>query len=395
ALADGERARIDARLFNESDGLRNSQFAGGFQPSVATGPEGRIWFPSLAGLVRVAPERLAINRVEPPVVVEAVVIDGRPVPAGEPVSLPPGSDNLEIHYTALSFIAPDQVDFRYRLRGYDRDWQSVGGRRTAYYTRLPAGEFRFEVRASNNDGVWSRQAAAVQVVQAPFVWQTTWFRVLAALGIALLAWLLYRLSVRQFRTREQRLSSLVRERTEQLEQALEAVERSSRIDGLTGVANRGYFDERLEREWRVARRDRAPLGLVLVDIDHFKRLNDSRGHQAGDDCLQRVAEALLGTVHRPGDLVARYGGEEFVILLPQTDIESVGVLAERMRSVIEALGQPHAEGGSEGVVTISAGAVSLVPRPDLEPRELVERADRALYDAKKAGRNRVRVAEAD
>ncbi|WP_181918862.1 two-component regulator propeller domain-containing protein [Wenzhouxiangella sediminis] len=391
AIADGEDIELDARLFNESDGLRNGQFAGGFQPPVATGLSGHIWFPGLAGLVRVAPERLGINRIEPPVTLESVSVDGRSLPAGDPVRLPPGSDNLEVHYTALSLVAPRQVRFRYRLEGYDQRWQDVGGRRTAYYTRLPPGEYRFEVRASNNDGIWSERTAGLTVVQEPFAWQTTWFRVLAIFAFGLLAVLVYRLSVRQFRVREQRLSGLVRERTEQLEQALEAVERSSRIDGLTGVANRGYFEERLAREWAIARREHEPLGLILADLDHFKLLNDSRGHQVGDDCLRGVAEALMAVVHRPGDLVARYGGEEFVVLLPRTDIESLRVLAERMRLGVEALGLPHPEGGINGRVTISVGAAAVIPDGQVEPRVLVERADRALYTAKDAGRNRVSV----
>src|SRR5699024_26501 len=128
--------------------------------------------------------------------------------------------------------------FRYRLQGYRDQWQDVAARRTAYYTRLPPGSYRFEVMGSNNDGVWSNSAAFMTIVQQPFVWQTTWFRVLVVLAVLLLAALIYWLNVRQFRVREQRLSNLVRERTRQLEEALEAVERSARIDGLTGVANR-------------------------------------------------------------------------------------------------------------------------------------------------------------
>lgn len=391
AMAAGEDVQPDARLFNEADGLRNGQFAGGFQPSVTEDGEGNLWFPGLAGLVRVAPDSLDINRVEPPVVIESVAHDGHLAQPDGVVSLPPGSDNLEIHYTALSLAAPSQVRFRYRLQGYDRAWQDVGDRRTAYYTRLPPGEYRFEVRASNNDGIWSSETATMAVTQEPFIWQTNWFRALALVVVGLLVWLVYRLSVRQFRVREKRLSSLVSERTEQLEQALEAVERSSRIDGLTGVANRGYFDERLKKEWAVARREGSPLGLILADIDRFKRLNDSQGHQVGDDCLREVADSLLSMVRRPGDLVARYGGEEFVVLLPGTDIGSVGVLAERMRAGVEALGLPHPDGGINAVVTISAGGAAVTPDGDLEARVLVERADRALYAAKDAGRNRVSV----
>lgn len=392
AFADGRTDSIEAELFDEADGLRSAQFTGGFQPGVARDDQGRLWFPSLAGLAMVDPKRVQPNPVPPPVLIKRVVVDGEPVGTDGAIDLPAGADNLEIHYTALSLVAPSEVRFRYRLQGYKDQWQDVAARRTAYYTRLPPGSYRFEVMGSNNDGVWSNSAAGMTIVQEPFIWQTAWFRVLVAVAVLLLAALVYWLNVRQFRVREQRLSNLVRERTGQLEEALAAVERSSRIDGLTGVANRGYFEERLAQEWARARREREPLGLVLADIDHFKLLNDSRGHQVGDDFLREVAGALVSVIRRPGDLVARYGGEEFVVLLPGTDAESVRVLAERMRAGVEALDLSHPDGGISGRITISAGAVAITPDGQVESRVLVERADRALYSAKNAGRNRVSAA---
>ncbi len=168
-------------------------------------------------------------------------------------------------------------------------------------------------------------------------------------------------------------------------------------DGLTGLANRRTFDRQLEIEWFRASRDGMPLSLLLIDVDQFKAYNDIYGHQAGDECLRKVAAALAGTADRPGDLVARYGGEEMAILLPDTDASGAATVAENIRARIEALALPHDANGSSGILTISIG--SATRRPAFEPSrlgtaELVAMADAALYRAKQEGRNRVSAAQA-
>jgi diguanylate cyclase (GGDEF)-like protein len=161
--------------------------------------------------------------------------------------------------------------------------------------------------------------------------------------------------------------------------AIETLHRMSNTDSLTGTANRRHFDDTLTLEWRRAVRGATPVSLIMADIDYFKPFNDTRGHQAGDELLRRVAQTLQSRLHRAGDLVARYGGEEFAILLIGIDAEHARDVAERVRSDVEAL----------GCVTISAGVASIVPSRDNRPEELVSAADAALYEAKRAGRNRV------
>lgn len=163
-------------------------------------------------------------------------------------------------------------------------------------------------------------------------------------------------------------------------------------DGLTGIANRRTFDEALAREWRRSMRAEMPLSLLLLDIDRFKALNDSQGHQKGDECLRRVASVLRSTVRRASDLAARYGGEEFVLLLPDTDATGAESVAERVRAEIEGLALPHAAGGLGGVVTVSVGVATMWPstgEPMVFSSALTEDADRCLYMAKQSGRNRV------
>lgn len=154
------------------------------------------------------------------------------------------------------------------------------------------------------------------------------------------------------------------------------------IDGLTGVHNRRHFDERFLAESRRALRTRAPLAVVLADVDHFKRYNDALGHLAGDDCLRRVASALRACLKRPTDLLARYGGEEFVCLLPDTDLAGAIGVAQLMEQAVRDLALPHP--GVQGCVTISLG-VAAGP----QAAALVQAADQALYLAKAAGRSRV------
>lgn len=192
---------------------------------------------------------------------------------------------------------------------------------------------------------------------------------------------------------------LVRETTAELiatnarlEAANAELKRLSDADGLTGLANRRRFDAYLSSEWRHAFRTAAPLGLVFLDLDHFKALNDARGHLEGDAALRIVANALQDEVHRSADFVARYGGEEFAILLTTTDLTGAVEMAERLVRAVENLHYPHPASPIAPWLTISAGVASVVPTPDQNPAALFEAADRALYAAKNGGRNRVETA---
>ncbi len=177
-----------------------------------------------------------------------------------------------------------------------------------------------------------------------------------------------------------------------LKQLSDELRRSAQLDGLTGLHNRRSFDEHLSREWQRSLRTGAPLALVLLDVDHFKRYNDHYGHPAGDACLRAVAAALGSLARRPGDLAARVGGEEFALLLPDTTPEGARELAEAVRQAIGQLALPHAASLTADHVTASLGVAGCVPRPcarEEAEQALMKRADEALYDAKAAGRDRV------
>jgi two-component system chemotaxis family response regulator WspR len=200
---------------------------------------------------------------------------------------------------------------------------------------------------------------------------------------------------RSFMAQKQRdeAYSALREMQKELEEKNTELERLSSQDGLTGIANRRIFDEFIAKEFSRASRENDELAFILIDIDHFKPYNDNYGHQGGDDCLRQVAQTLAATVKRPTDLVARYGGEEFAVVMPGTNIEGAEKIAEELRLGIEKLNILHEHSSAANYVTVSLGVASALPTGEGTPEALITKADEALYQAKKTGRNRYQLAE--
>jgi diguanylate cyclase (GGDEF)-like protein len=192
--------------------------------------------------------------------------------------------------------------------------------------------------------------------------------------------------------RTQALQQEVQFRTEAevaLQSANEELQRLAYLDGLTQIANRRKFDEQLSQEWRRLKRDQLPLSLILCDVDYFKQYNDSYGHQAGDDCLYKVAYVLAIAARRPPDLAARYGGEEFAVLLPNTSLEGAVEVAKKIQVQIKALQLPHQRSQVSQYVTVSFGVASMIPAETTTPEQFLAQVDRALYQAKVEGRDRI------
>jgi diguanylate cyclase (GGDEF)-like protein len=407
-FAAGKTKAIQSAAFGLSDGMRSVECNGWWQPAGWRARDGRLWFPTVRGLAVIDPARLRRNEVVPPVVVEKMVDDAGEVALRDGLVLPPGRKRVEFHYTALSLLEPSRVAFRYKLEPFDDAWVDAGGRRAAYYTNIPPGQYRFRVMAANNDGVWNQDGAGVAFEQKPRFTQTAWFYVLGALGAVVFGFFLHRVQVAGLHALRSRLEHEVHKRTQLLEQKQAELEARNRQldqvntqlehlaveDGLTGLFNRRYLNDTLDKEWARAARDKAQVALVLIDIDHFKKLNDAYGHPTGDERLRQVADVLRNSIHRPGDVAARYGGEEFALLLPGTMQAGAGLLADRVRRAVEALDLPHQESAYQRV-TLSCGVAAMWPNAKNAPAALVERADHALYRAKQEGRNRVEEAPPD
>lgn len=193
---------------------------------------------------------------------------------------------------------------------------------------------------------------------------------------------------RYLRQRDAAYAAL-RESERRLQESNAELARLTHTDGLTGIANRRYFDNFLDTEWLRAQRDKNPLALLLIDIDYFKPYNDNYGHVEGDAVLRKVAQAIAGTGQRPADLAARYGGEEFAVVLPNTEIRGALQVAERIRAAVEALALPHRHSAVADCITISMGATALVPMPEQQIVDFIRQVDACLYRAKEEGRNRV------
>lgn len=204
-------------------------------------------------------------------------------------------------------------------------------------------------------------------------------------------------TINKYKKLSKKLEADVREGTAQLHVTNELLreanielKRISMVDGLTSIANRRSFNDAYDKVWKLSLREEKSLSIIMMDIDNFKAYNDTYGHLAGDDTLKSVAKVLKNSVNRPGDMVARYGGEEFVVLLMDTDETGAKIIAERIRKRTEDLGIVNEK--VDSVITISLGVASSIPKPEMLPDDLIDSADKALYKAKKEGRNRVEVA---
>ena len=372
----GHRSILEPVSYGKSDGMKIAECDGGFQPAGWKSSDGRLWFPTLRGVVVTDPGR---DSAAPRVLLTGIQVNHHPVTPNEIADL--GGGDVEFHYAALTFQTPEHVHYRYRLEGVDPDWVEAGSRREAFYTLVPPGRYRFFVAAASHEGVWNPNPAEVHILLRPHFYQTRLFQVLVGLLIVTLGPVIYYLRVHALQIRQRELETLVEERTVQLRAANQELLRLSTTDDLTGIANHRQFAEFLDQEWRRAHRGQFPITLLMLDVDHFKKYNDTHGHPAGDECLRKVASILKESANRPTDLAARYGGEEFAIVLSDTPLEGALQMAERVRAAVAQLGDPP--------VTISIGAASMTPDESNDASQLIAAADACLYRAKQEGRNRV------
>jgi diguanylate cyclase (GGDEF)-like protein len=360
---------LSGTVFGAADGMPSTECNAGFPSAIRT-RDGRLWVGTARGVAVIDPSIDRRNTIAPPVHVEEILVDGIAAPPG-PVRIESGSHRLEVRYTALALRSPEHVTFRYKLDGYDRDWVDAGTNRIAHYTRLAPGEYRFRVVATNEDDVGSNGDASLAVFVEPRWFETWWARLAAIALLAALVWGVMRL----------RFAAKLEDINRQLALANERLRGLSYIDGLTGVANRRRFDEALAEACDAAGKAGAPVSLVLLDLDHFKQLNDSQGHQHGDEALRAIAALLIERTQTRGGLVARVGGEEFAWLLPGVPLDAAMADAETLRIKVR----------DGGLVTASLGVSSAIGRR-ASADALVAAADAALYRAKSGGRDRVATA---
>ncbi|MBI5445417.1 MAG: hypothetical protein HY900_29910, partial [Deltaproteobacteria bacterium] len=349
SLVRGAARRVTCRVFGVEDGMRNRECNGANQPAGARGPDGRLHFPTIEGVVSVDPSGLVQNPVPPPVQVEEVRVDGEPRSARAFLELPPGAERFEFHYTALSFRVPSRVKFRIRLEGVDREWVDVGTRRSAYYTSLSPGSYTFRVAASNESGVWNEGEASFSFRLRPRLDQRPFFWLLLGTLALAVAYTGYRFRVARLEAHERELVEIVEERTrslreekERTEQALREAElqreRAEEAGRAAEEANRtkSHFLAATSHELRT------PLNAILGYSEMLTEEIAERGlEDLGPDVgkINAAGRHLLGLINELLDLSRLEAGkldlspEEFdVAVLVGDVIETMRPLAGRNRN---------------------------------------------------------------
>ncbi len=388
-FAEGKIEKINSVGYGKEDGMLNSECNGGRQPASIQDKDGKFWFPTQDGVIVIDSELESENSLPPSVVIESVTVERKQIDFRGGITIEPGQKNIEISYTGLSLIKSGQIKFKYKLEGHDPDWIDAGTKRTAYYSYLPPGHYKFLVKAANSNAVWNETGANIELELKPFFYQTKSFYLICVLGAVLLFFVIWMISVQQLRSRERLLTRLVTEKTRELKKANENLLHLANHDALTQIANRRCFEEFLSNEWNRAVRAKSEISIILLDIDHFKLFNDTYGHQSGDECLRRVAAALTETINRPTDLVARFGGEEFALILGGTDAEGAFNIAEQSLENIRKLEILHSTSYTSNHLTVSLGVATVLAAFNTNEADLINAADKAMYQAKELGRNRI------
>jgi diguanylate cyclase (GGDEF)-like protein len=313
-------------------------------------------------------------------------------PGDNPLTLGDDDFPLAFRFAAPAFDWPEGTRYRYRLQPLQPEWSEWQGDARQEFTHLPTGSYRFEVQARDAMGRLATTPAFTFEVPPPW-YQQTWVAGSALLAtVAMVPLLLWLGGHRQAR-HNARLEALVAERTRELQQQKRLLRQErdrfdhlSRHDELTGLPNRRHGQQQLERAWRAALDSGRYVSLALIDVDHFKRINDQLGHEAGDRVLVELAD-ILRRSSRPDDVVVRWGGEEFLLLFPGTGLPDAVAICHRISDLIGA--HDWSDSAGESSVTISAGVTATRGRRSVS--ELLSRADELLYQAKRNGRSRVEV----
>lgn len=342
--------------------------------------DGHVWIGTSGGLSRFMP-RSGRTKIEPPRTVFTSIVSGKtPLdPANKGFSVDYSSDPLIARFSALRFTHERDLMFRYKLEPLNQTWRETPDRELQF-PALPPGNYRLDVQAKDSTSDWSNQTASFEFrVNAPW-WRQWWFLGGCLLVGALLAGILIkRRNAREEQIRRA-LENAVAERTRELSHQY-------RHDVLTGLPNRLLFGERLHRELLNARRDETRVTVLFIDLDRFKRINDTWGHQTGDLFLKQISERLRASL-RPGEMIARIGGDEFTVLIP--GLPSKTVAERRGWDLLRALEAPIRIEGKNVFATMSVG-ISMFPDDALEASALMAAADAAMYHAKGSGKNQVQL----
>ncbi len=270
AVADGRATQVEARVFSSESGIRSTFLTAPNQPLAIRTRDGKVWFPTAYGAARVDPAATFLNEVPPPVRIEELRADNQPQALREGLRIRPGEGSLEIHYTGLSYLAPERVHFKYILEGLETKWQDAQARRVAYYTKVEPGTYRFRVIAFNNDDVQSEREAALSFTVRPHWWQSRWFYAITFLAILGLAFGVYAWRVNALKANQRELAQKVEERTRDLQQEI-TLHKETEAKLNDQVVERQAAEEEARRAEAEAREFASKLGASNAELTEKQR----------------------------------------------------------------------------------------------------------------------------
>jgi len=362
-----------------------------FNSGIFAEKDGTLLFGGIDGITAI-PSNVEINDYKPPhiyitnVSVRQEELDNsKQIFNGEEIILSPDENLIEFEFVALDYDSPDKVKFLYKLEGFEDDWNKADTRNYASYSNLSPGKYEFIVTAETYRGIGTESANLFFTIEKPW-YKTIYAYVLFALiilGVILAAY-----KIREgylINAKNSELSIL----NKRLEETNSELEKASIKDHLTGMYNRGYFDVLIREQMDFAKRSKADLSLIMFDVDNFKDINDTFGHLSGDDFLIRISKAISSVLPRSTDTVTRFGGDEFAVVLYDTDKKGAIIVAERIIKAFDEVSSMRKFTDGKIKTTLSIGIVSARPSEKTEPEDLLEAADKALYEAKQQGKNRI------
>lgn len=388
-------SRIDGDMLQHFDGTDGLVDLEGAANAIIEHANGDLWFGTGQGVIRYSPRHDGRLITDTPIIIERVSSRQRPVQAN--AQLAHDASTLTFEFASPRFRDERDIRFQYRLLGASDQWSESTSSWQVTYPTLAPGKYEFQVVASDQNGQWSATPATFVFSVATPYWRSWPFMLLYLALSGVMIYGLIRWRVRRLQRAHDRLEREIEDRTLQLKASNAELNRLAATDHLTKLYNRRHLMRMLHQE--VLRLNRQPgnacLGLLLIDVDHFKSVNDTYGHTIGDEVLIELANRLT-QLARATDLVARFGGEEFALLLPLTDQEGCAHVAHKLLESMRA-SSFNTSAGTELNITVSIGYALLCTQSDQQTmphyEALIKAADHALYQAKNAGRNCARRGE--
>ena len=397
----GDIKKVAYEMFSEGVGLLSSQANGGSTPAATLHTDGTIWIATAKGASQVSHKRLnKMSKKKLPVVIEQLIVDGIEYPLFggnttntlKDVELLTGASRISIHYAGLGFLMAKNIQYQTQLLGFENQWLDKKNQTYTEFTNLAPGQYTFKVRAKYPNGQWLDKKTHLTFTIPAYFWQTTLFQTTVIIFIFITLYFLYQYRIISIKNNEKKLKHLIAKQTLDLRKQSESFAYQASHDQLTGLHNRRAFDSWCEHDFISAQLNNTPLSIGIVDIDHFKQVNDNYSHLVGDKVIKCFADLFTKHIAQSALKVklARWGGEEFTLLIPESK-ENAFIFCEEIR---QAVANYNFSNISESLqITISIGLTDNTAVKGYD--NMIRKADQALYYAKHHGRNQVRTYQKD